>query len=513
MKTFNICIIRVYVIIILFISSSCNGQPDTSAKNERAPVVAGKFYPANPAELKSQLSEFYGKFTKTEANSNIAAIIVPHAGYVFSGEVDASAYVYLPEDADYSRIFLIGTSHHTYLNGASIYNKGNYRTPLGTVNVDIELANKLIAENSLFNYLSDAHSKEHSLEVQLPFLQYKLKNDIKIVPIIIGTQAAKDCKKIAKILQPYFTNENLFIISSDFSHYPNFTDANKVDKATAEAIITNSTEVFLQAIDNNASQEIPGLATSCCGWSSVLTLLHLSSNASDINIKHIKYQNSGDTQYGDKQRVVGYHSFLFLRDAKSKQSASFLLSPEEKVELLKIARNTIEATLSNKEPYKIDISTLSNTLKAQCGAFVTLNKNNSLRGCIGRFSVDQPLYEVVQQMAIASALYDHRFPEVQINEMKEIDIEISVLTPLNKISSIDEFVLGKHGIYIKKGNRTGTFLPQVAHSTKWNTDEFLGHCAQDKAGIGWNGWKDKDVELYTYEAIVFDEKELIHTKK
>jgi AmmeMemoRadiSam system protein A len=134
-----------------------------------------------------------------------------------------------------------------------------------------------------------------------------------------------------------------------------------------------------------------------------------------------------------------------------------------------------------------------------------LKIDGDLRGCIGRFDATEPLYKVVQQMAIAASTQDSRFPEVTPAEFKEIDIEISVLTPMRKISSIDEFQLGKHGIYMKKGFSSGTFLPQVATETGWTKEEFLGHCAQDKAHIGWNGWKD--AELYVYEAYVFGEKE------
>ena len=136
---------------------------------------------------------------------------------------------------------------------------------------------------------------------------------------------------------------------------------------------------------------------------------------------------------------------------------------------------------------------------------MTLNEHHQLRGCIGRFDADEPLFKVVQCMAAASASQDYRFSPVEPSEVKNLQIEISVLTPMRKISSIDQFELGKQGIYMKKGNRAGTFLPQVAQETNWTKEEFLGHCAQDKAGIGWDGWKD--AELYVYEALVFGEPE------
>jgi AmmeMemoRadiSam system protein A len=145
-------------------------------------------------------------------------------------------------------------------------------------------------------------------------------------------------------------------------------------------------------------------------------------------------------------------------------------------------------------------------MKVKSGAFVTLKEKGDLRGCIGRFISDEPLYKVVQEMAIASSTEDTRFPRVESKEIDELEIEISVLSPMKKIHSIDEIELGKHGIYIKKGYYSGTFLPQVATETGWTKEEFLGHCARDKAGIGWDGWKD--AEIYTYEADVFSEKEI-----
>ena len=149
---------------------------------------------------------------------------------------------------------------------------------------------------------------------------------------------------------------------------------------------------------------------------------------------------------------------------------------------------------------------MTKTLKKSCGAFVTLHKEGKLRGCIGRFVADEPLYEIVQKMSVAAATEDRRFPVVESNELKELDLEISVLTPLKKIDSIDEIEMGKHGIYIKKGFASGTFLPQVAIETGWTKEEFLGYCARNKAGLGWDGWKDADI--YIYEALVFDEEEL-----
>ncbi len=507
----KILVLQVTIFILFFGIFSCQGQ-DRNTSPVRQPAVAGSFYPATEKDLKYQIDLFFKATEDKTIDANVAAIIVPHAGYVFSGSVAASAYSKLDPDKNFSRIFVIGTSHHVLLNGASIYNRGNYQTPMGTVSVDVELANKLIEENRLIKYVPEAHEKEHSLEVQLPFLQYRLNKPFKIIPMVIGTQSAETCGKLAEILKPYFTPENLFIISSDFSHYPSYADAVKTDEATGNAISGNSPAAFVQTILDNEKKNISGLATSCCGWSSVLTLLDITSQQRDISVKHIKYMNSGDApQYGDKNRVVGYHSFVFTRSTDDRADIDFNLAPDDKRILLKIARESIENELENDLIPKINTGELSDNVKLNCGAFVTLTKNGNLRGCIGRFTANEPLYKVVQEMAKAAAFRDTRFLPVVRREMKSIDIEISVLTPLKRIYSIDEFTLGKQGIYIIKGNRTGTFLPQVAKSTGWNKEEFLGHCARDKAGIGWDGWKTAD--LYTYEALVFDEHELMTSEQ
>ena len=505
-------IITLQITLFIFLVGTfiCHGQ-EIKKLQIRQPAVAGSFYPGDAQSLKTQLHQFYNNVEDKTVDENISAIIVPHAGYIFSGQVAASAYAKIDSKKSFSRIFLIGTSHRIFLNGASIYNQGDYKTPLGTVNVDTELANQLINENRIIKYVPDAHKKEHSLEVQLPFLQYHLQKPFKIIPIIIGSQSSENCKKLAEILKPYFTPENLFVISSDFSHYPSYKNANKYDQETGLAVTNNSPSNFIKTIKSIERKNIPGLSTSCCGWTSVLTLLNITSEQKNIQVQNTKYLNSGDSPYGDKVNVVGYHSFIFTFSEDDDTSRELFLSPKDKQMLLKIARESIQKMLKNNSIPEINEDDLSETIKLNCGAFVTLNKNEQLRGCIGRFMPNEPLYKVVQEMAVAAAFNDTRFIPVMNNEIKNIDIEISVLTPLKKINSIDDFQHGVQGIYMIKGNRSGTFLPKVAQTTNWTKEEFLGHCARDKAGIGWYGWKDAD--LYTYEALVFDEKEQLSKEK
>ena len=468
-------------------------------KNTRKAAVAGQFYPAGREEAIRELNQYFSPFRDCQQRDDIRAVIVPHAGWVFSGEVAASAFARINPEKVYDRIFLIGPSHHIYLDAASVDTAStHYCTPLGEVEVDRAVCQELAKNDKLFKYDKKAHLHEHCLEVELPFLQYHLKTMPPIVPVVIATDDIPKLIELNEALMPYFNERNLWVISSDFSHYPDYDDAYKVDLRTAEAITSGNVQMLANIIDRNEREHIKGLSTSACGLSAIFTLLFCSHRDSTIKVEHIMYRNSGDSQYGEKERVVGYNSFIVYPEKHDPQD--FSLTKEEMRTLLEIARESITSACHHQPMPHLDITY---NLTKQLGAFVTLHKNDSLRGCIGHFGEDIPLYQIVEEMARAAAFEDPRFPKVTADELEDIVIEISVLTPLRRIQNADEFVYGKQGIYMRKGYHSGTFLPQVAHEVDWTKEEFLGHCARDKAGIGWNGWRDAD--LYTYEAIIFEE--------
>ena len=499
MKSFNILLKSLLLSILIL--SACQAQDPK--QEDRLPAVSGSFYPSSATQLISQLEQLFSTCDKIVEDPPLA-IIVPHAGYVFSGEVAASAYRQLERNRKYERIFVIGSSHTMYFQGASVYTQGDFITPLGKIKVD-PLAAKLVKDHSVFNDNPDPHITEHSLEVQLPFLQYWLKEDFTIVPIVLGGESKNNFKKIASILKPWLNEKNLFVISTDFSHYPEYDESVKCDTRMAKAIISNSPEEFLKEKNRIEYRGIPNLVTAICGWTSVYTLLNMTHDEPDMEYLGIKYRNSGDSRYGEKDRVVGYHSICLVNKETASNEGSFQLNGEDKVHLLKIARNTLQEYLSDNRIPDSSKQKLSENLYVSAGAFVTLKADGRLRGCIGNFSAEAPLYQTVQQMAVAAAINDPRFHPVAEKEIEGLEIEISVLTPMKKISDIREIELGRHGIYIKKGHRSGTFLPQVADETGWTLEEFLGHCSQDKAGLGWEGWKS--AEVFTYEAIVFNVKE------
>lgn len=493
------------VFIYLF-SIICTMQMFSQNKTvDRQPYAAGRFYPADIKTLTTDVNGFFEKCRKTPSNWNVRAIIAPHAGYVFSGEIAAEAFHSIPANTIYKNIFIIGSSHIMSFNGASVYESGDYVTPLGKLEVNREIASKLRNDNKVFDFPEDAHIQEHSLEVQMPFIQRYFGVTPKIVPVIIGTQDVSTVKKIAEALRPWFTAENLFVISSDFSHYPSYADAKKTDSITALGIASDNPQKFLNTIRNNEKEGVPGLLTSMCGWTSGLTLLYLMEGNKNLEIKHIDYCNSGDSPYGNKSEVVGYHAFSIidkhdLTERSDARSSDISISRSEKNMLFKIAENSIRTMLYENKRIVIEDKDMPPNLKRQLGAFVTLKVNGSLRGCIGRFISSDPLYNVVRESAISSAFEDPRFTPLTREELDKIEIEITVLGPLKKINNINEIVLGRDGIYIKKGSRSGTMLPQVATENKWTVDEFLGYTSRDKAGIGWTGWKD--AEIYIYEGVV-----------
>ena len=245
-------------------------------------AVAGQFYPAAADTLRTVVDVFLDS-ADSRPEGRVQAVIVPHAGYVFSGSVAAEAYAAISPSAEYDRIFLIGPSHREAFRGASVDVECDwYETPLGRLRVDTEAGFELIGADSIFRDFHNAHVREHCLEVQLPFLQERLREVPSIVPIIIGsvdggglrriarvlgpymnednlfvTVDGGGLRRIARVLGPYMNEDNLFVISSDFSHYPSYEDACRVDGATGEAIASGSVDRFLDVLLDNARAKVP----------------------------------------------------------------------------------------------------------------------------------------------------------------------------------------------------------------------------------------------------------------
>ncbi len=478
-------------------------EEENQAMTIRKSAFAGQFYPADQNELQSQINKYLSNsefiINKSEL---INILIVPHAGYKFSGAVAAAGYKQL-KNQNIDRIILLGNSHQSFFDGVAIDDRNQWETPLGQVETDQKLIEKLCS-HELIDCNPQPHNQEHSLEVQLPLLQSVL-TDFKIIPILLGQINNKTLDQLTSILKENLGPNTLVIISTDLSHYPNYEIATQVDNQTIESILSGKPENFEKTINNLMGQNYPNLQTCACAAESVKIGLNISQDM-DGQWQKIKYANSGDVT-GDKSQVVGYASLVFSQEKDNGQSSNAQnqeLNEEQKGKLLAIARKSLEKYLTNEEKPAFEVS--DPALQSKLGVFVTLNKNDQLRGCMGNFSPDTPLWQTVQEQTITAASKDPRFPAVEPEELEDIEIEISVLSKPKEIDNWQNIKLGKHGVLVRKGNRSGTYLPQVGTEHQWDgVEEFLSHLCLNKAGLNPKCYLDKDTDLLTYTADVFSE--------
>lgn len=426
---------------------------------------------------------------------NIRALVVPHAGYAYSGNTAARAFAALSPNSLFDAVFLLGNSHQKHFQGAALCQYSGFKTPLGTVDINTQIVNQL-NNTGCFETMQSVHTSEHSLEVLLPFLQVQLQKKFAIVPILLGTNNPDICNQVARHLIPWFNPRNLFVVSTDLSHYPDASTAIEIDSQTVEFLIQGDARKLhnhLQEIKNSNNRN---LLTGMCGEGAVLTLLEMIQQTAPLSLIPVHYSHSAMTAGENSNRVVGYQSLVVT------EAPDQILSEHEKAVLLNLARQSVSNHL-------MGTSTETNTeitpnLNRRCGAFVSVYVSGKLRGCIGQFAPETPLWQTIAQLATAAATTDKRFKPVTPSELHQLSVELSVLSPLRPIANAEEYDPLRHGIYIRKGNRCGTFLPQVAQSTGWNKWEMLSHCSRQKAGLGPDGWQQ--AELFVYEAVVFSDK-------
>lgn len=463
------CLGIIIFIIIAFLIISMAKKESVKESN-----LAGTWYSASKLDLNKAV-ESYLKNADKKVDKKINGLIVPHAGYEYSGQV--AAYGFKQLNNDYKTVILMAPSHHVRFDGAAVLNVSYFKTPLGKVKVSKKVE-KLLKEDSIYE-MPEVYAEEHSLEIQLPFLQKTLSN-FELVPLITGDVNPSE---LAKTLEKYIDDKTLIIASSDLSHYHSYNEAVRLDNEC----VKNIEEINVEKVGN----------CEMCGVMPVLVLMNIAKN---LNWKSqiIKYENSGDVT-GDKSKVVGYSSIVFFEKDEN-------LNKEEKNILLKLAREKLESIFTKKE---VKVSKLSDKLKEKKGCFVTLTENDELRGCIGNIDAREELYKCVLNNAINAALYDPRFNQVSEDELEDIKIEISVLTNPVKLEFKDAEDLlkklrqGIDGVILKKNGREATFLPQVWEQID-NKEEFLMHLSL-KAGLNENAWKDKDIEIYIYEVENFSE--------
>ncbi|MEW6556217.1 MAG: AmmeMemoRadiSam system protein B [Elusimicrobiota bacterium] len=475
----------------------------------REPAVAGQFYPANKTELSKMIDNFLAKTKKQNLDGKIVGLISPHAGYVFSGQTAAWSFKQI-EGEKIDTVILVGPSHNYHIRGAAVWTDGSFSTPLGNVEIDEQIIKQLLTSKIIIAN-NNVHIPEHSLEVQLPFLQQILKN-FKLVVILINE--IQDYKQTAEIIAKIVKESKksiLLVASTDMTHYPRKKDAELVDTDILKTIEKFNPSELIQADEKWLSKGITELHCTLCGLTAVLTVMEASKLLGAEKSVVINYSNSAGSPYGDESRVVGYGAVAFVKqNQKSKiknqklETKEFSLTKESQKELLNIARQSIESYLSDGKIPKF--STKNPELLNDGAVFVTLEKNHQLRGCIGTTEARMPLYQAVSQLAIAAATEDHRFPPVTKTELNDIEIEISVLSPLKKIASADEIVERKHGVVVRKGFRSGLFLPQVwEHPELSKKEAFLSELCRQKAGLEPGAWKKGDVDLYIFTVFAFKE--------
>jgi MEMO1 family protein len=475
------------------------GGKEMGMKEIREPAVAGAFYPDKPEVLSRDVKKYLENSKKEKIEGDIVALISPHAGYMYSGQVAAYAYK-LVEGRAFDSVVVVAPSHRVLFKGASLYDRGGYRTPLGVVPIDTELSKKMMERRKEIQFLPEAHSQEHSLEVQIPFLQVVLKT-FNLIPIVMEPYWSwETCQSVASAIAETVKGKRVLLVAStDLSHFYTYNIAVELDKIFLNHIERFDVEGLNRDLKNNR--------TEACGGGPVVTIMLAAKMLGANHGKVLKYANSGDVT-GDRSRVVGYAAAVFYKTAGGKEKmkeekkvgVDLGLNEEEKKALHQIAKTVIENKAKGKAvpDFKVE----SPTLKENRGAFVTIHKRGQLRGCIGYIEGQGPLHKTIERMAEAAAFKDPRFTPVKENELPELELEISVLTPLKRITDVNEIQVGKHGIYIVKGMWAGLLLPQVATEYGWDRQTFLEHTCQ-KANLPSNAWKEKDTEIYIFSADIF----------
>lgn len=468
----------------------------------RKPAVAGMWYPAEKTELLDMMKELDKKECPQFKNSgkNIAGLIVPHAGFIYSGPTAACGFKTL-KDQKYQRVIILGTSHKYLADTISVFGGTEAETPLGNLKIDTEFSQKLIESDPKISFVNQIHEKEHSLEAELPFIQYYL-GDPQVVLVLASTDDEDLLKKagvtITKLIRESEGN-TLIIASTDMSHYHPYDEAVKMDRLTISILESGDYDKLSKNIQNKKCE--------LCGHDSLISFFSALDELKAQKGRLVKYENSGDAVPGSRsQGVVGYMSMVFESDAVKKEEKSMnYYNDEQRKYLLELARNSIVYALKNKKEF-VPQKPSDIKMNEQRAVFVTLKINDELRGCIGSMVATESLYQAVAGMAFGAAFEDPRFSPVTEAELKKIDIEISVLTPMQKVSSWKELKIGIDGVYIKKGYRSGVFLPQVATETGWDLETFLSNLCTHKAGLPADCYKDPSAEIYKYQVELFSEK-------
>jgi len=471
-------------IIALFVLMILVFVPASWPQGLRKAQLAGSWYPKDPEAL-SRLIDYFLKNVPASIlpSGNIMAIIAPHAGYVFSGQVAAYAYKSI-QNKHYESVVILAPSHQFGFEGCSIYPNGGYETPFGIAQVDAFLAAE-ISRVTGFGYIAQAHQAEHSVEIQVPFVQRVLPQ-AKIVPIVMGIPKRATITRLAEGLKKVTAGKKILVIAStDLSHFYTKEKANKKDNQTIALIRELKTDEIIRKCEKREN--------FMCGGGPVGALLLFGKDKAGVEI--LRYSDSSEASQ-DESRVVGYLAAALVAKPATKE---FYLSEQDKKELLRLAYSTVNLYI--QENKMLEYQPQSENLSQNCGVFVTLKKHGELRGCIGFIEPVLPLHQAVMQASIYAACRDSRFLPVTQDELDDLKVEISVLSPLKKIINPKRVTVGRHGLVIAKDGKRGLLLPQVAVEHNWTRETFLERACL-KAGLPKNAWRS-GAEIFVFEAIVF----------
>jgi MEMO1 family protein len=456
-----------------------------AAQDVRKAVFAGQFYAADPARLAAEIDGYLAAAKPAAPpTGRIVGLIAPHAGTVYAGRTAAAAYA-LVRGRPIETVVIVGPSHRFGFEGVSIWPSGGFETPLGVARVDADLA-KALTKAAGFPFRPEAFAEEHSVEVQVPYIQRALPGAA-IVPIVMGAQTRETIRALAAALTKTCRDRKVLVVAStDLSHFLPREKAQATDAATAALIEAMKTEVLIRKVE--ADENI------MCGGGPVAALLLMAEKAGRPRVEILARTDS--SAFGGP--VVGY---LAAAVTAGDPVEEFTLSAEEKAALLKLARTALAEYLTKRA--EIDDTTGRDNFRAPRGAFVTLTKAGELRGCIGYIEPVLPLGRTVIRTAIYAATEDPRFPPVTADELRDIQVEISVLTPAREIADPKEVRVGTHGLIVEQGGAKGVLLPQVPGEFGWGREEFLDQVCL-KAGLPRTAWKH-GARLFVFEAIVFHE--------
>jgi AmmeMemoRadiSam system protein B/AmmeMemoRadiSam system protein A len=505
MKRIRILTAAAIVVFALYTVFTIGGNSKSS--EIRSPAVSGSFYPADSQKLKLAVQEFLQDSPELSLKKPIA-LIVPHAGWIYSGQICADAFRQA-KGHSYDVIVILGTNHTAAgFKGVSFGDYGEFRTPLGDISVDEDIIRELVDECDGCGRSSAVHVREHSIEVQLPFIQ-EIFPKAKIVPVIIHPPDYSLCIRFGRALGKVLKNRRaLIVISSDLSHYPDSENARRIDRRTLETIAELEPARFASLM---RELDAPGLDTRACGEAPILAGMTAAIALGAKRAVIAGYANSGDALIGDRDRTVGYGAAVLTAGSAPSDTRNLdrpptplkatSLSDAEKKALLKFARESILRYLTTRTV------PLARNFPARMeypqGAFVTLKKSGELRGCIGHIPPHAALGWTVGAMALQAAFNDPRFAPVGLEELEDLEIEISVLTPMKPVASFEEILVGRDGVLMSKSGASAVFLPQVAVENGWDRNEMLDNLCK-KAEMPAACWKS-GARFHVFQAEVFNE--------